>query len=115
MKKVTASILAGAAAALVCALPAVAADKPVATQERGVWPAETISGTIGTVEASQKIVVVRSAKVPFDMVVTPRTRITAGDHKITLEDLSKYQNKNVSVRFIPEGRGDIAQSIQING
>lgn len=115
MKKLIISSLTGATLAFVLAAPSVAAQKQSAHQDEGVWPAETISGTISMVEPGQKVVVIKNDNVPFDMVVTRKTRIMAGNQSVRLDDLSKYQNKNVSVHFVPEGRGDIAQSIKING
>lgn len=115
MKKLTISGFAGAALAVLMAAPSFAADKPAAHEDKGVWPAETISGTISMVEPGQKVVVIKNDNVPFDMVVTRKTRIMADGQSVKLDDLSKYENKNVSVHFVPEGRGDIAQSIRING
>ncbi|HTA41196.1 MAG TPA: hypothetical protein VK789_02045 [Bryobacteraceae bacterium] len=115
MNRLTIATFASAALALLLVLPAVAADNARNHQEKGAWPPETISGTINMVEPGQKIVVVKSDNVPFDMVITSKTHIMHGSQAVSMNDLSQYQNKSVSVRFIPEGRGDIAQSIQING
>lgn len=108
MKKV-ATTLAGAMLVWLLVFPVAAADKDS-------WPAETLAGTISMVEPGQHVVVVKSQdNVPFDMVITPKTHIMCNNQAVTLKDLSQYQNKNVSVRFVPEGRGDIAESIRING
>jgi len=115
MKQVAICVLAGAAFAMLSAIPAVAGNDPQARQTRAAWPAETISGTISTVDSGQKVVVVTSDSVPFDMIITPKTRIVAGSESVKFKDLGQYENKNVSVRFVPEGRGDVAESIRING
>ena len=78
--------------------------------------AETLSGKITMVDPAHKLVVVEpSDGVPFDMVVTAKTRIKAGDQAIALKDLTREMNRTVSVRFNPERRGDVATSIQVNG
>jgi hypothetical protein len=126
MRKLTVSILLCAVSGLLLAIPATAADKTearpskakavTATTTRSVWPAETFSGTIITVKPDQKLVVVKDPDgVPFDMVVTPKTRIGSGNRAVALKDLTQYQNKDVSVRFFPERRGDVAESIRIGG
>jgi hypothetical protein len=112
MRKLVTLNLAGAALALV--IPAMAADKPAAL--RNAWPAETLSGKVDLVEPGQRVLVVEGPdKVPYDIVVTPRTRIKADGRTVALKDLTQYQNKDVTVRFVPEGRGDIARRIDITG
>ena len=49
------------------------------------------------------------------MTITPMTHIWSGNRKVTLEDLEQYQDKQVSVRFVPARRGDVAESIRITG
>ncbi|HUI80883.1 MAG TPA: hypothetical protein VLY24_23315 [Bryobacteraceae bacterium] len=118
-----ATFLAGTACALLLAvsLPAASApgsnsDQKATAEAQREWPAEMLSGRIMMVDPNQKLVVVQTPDgVPFDMVVTSKTRIESGDQAMTFKDLSNDVNKNVSVRFRPEGRGDIARSIQING
>jgi hypothetical protein len=108
MKNVVISALAGVACTLA---PAMAADRT-----RSAWPAETLSGTIEMVDPGQKLVVVEGPyKALFDMVVTPETRIKAGHRVLRIDDLSRYQNQPVSIRFVPERRGDVAQSMEISG
>jgi hypothetical protein len=116
--------LAGSLCALLLSIPAVAANSakmPVAnrarqTAMRAAWPPENLSGTILMVDPAQKLLVVQtSSGIPFDMVVTPRTRIKSGSQAMTLQQLSGDTNKGVSVRFVPERRGDIARTIQIGG
>jgi len=112
MRKFVTSNLAGAAVALVLTVPAMATGKAAAAQNS--WPAESLSGKLELVEPGQRVVVVESAdKVPYDIVVTPRTRIKAGDRVVGLKDLAQYQNKDVTVRFVPEGRGDMGRAINI--
>jgi len=107
------STLPHALCGLLLAIPAVAATS---TAIRNAWPAETLSGTITTVEPGQKLVIVKGPDgVPFDVVVTPKTRIRSGDRVIAIKELTHYQNKDVSVRFLPERRGDVAESIRIGG
>ena len=112
MRKLVTLNLAVAALAVVSVVPATAADKPAA--QRNAWPAETLSGKLDLVEPGQRVLVVESAdKVPYDIVITPRTRIRVGDHAVALKDLQQYQNKDVTVRFVPEGRGDMARMVDI--
>ena len=117
-----ATFLAGTACALLLAVSLPAASAPATPNQKATaeaqreWPAEMLSGRIMMVDPNQKLVVVQTPDgVPFDMVVTSKTRIESGDQAMTFKDLSNDVNKNVSVRFRPEGRGDIARSIQING
>jgi len=49
----------------------------------------------------------------FDFVVTPATRITAGGQRLKIADLASKANQQVTVRYIPERKGDIASSIQL--
>ncbi len=126
MRRVTKLTLAGAACALLLAVPAAASDQPKAAPvkaqaakpaaARSAWPPETLSGKMTMVEPDQKLVVIQSAAgVPFDVVVTPKTHIQSGNQTLTLKDLAGYRNKNVSIKFVPERRGDVAESIHING
>jgi hypothetical protein len=61
------------------------------------------------------VVVTGPDGVPFDMAITPRTHIWSGSRKLSLEKLEQYRNRQVSVRFVPERRGDVAESIRITG
>jgi hypothetical protein len=143
MKSVTMLSLAGAACALLLAFPAAAAQKTKAaasakatasaksTPAKSVLPKkanarraslrtarrpETLSGKIFMVEPDRNLVVVKGPDgVPFDMVVSRRTHIESGSEAITLKNLAQYQNKNASIRFVPERRGDVAESIRITG
>lgn len=113
-----------ALAAVVCALmftvtlSAAPTNKIAARHSSGPqsWPAETLSGKIMTVDPSTGLVVVKTPDgVPFDFDITSHTRIDTSKGKVTLKDLQTDLNKGVSVKFVPEAKGDIAQSIQING
>jgi len=123
MKRLITSILAGAVCALVLVMTAAAADKPPAavsdvhsTALRSAWPPENLSGTMVMANPKADFVVVKGPDgVPFDMTITPKTHIWSGDRKVSLENLEHYLNKQVSVRFVPERRGDVAESIRITG
>lgn len=80
------------------------------------WRPETLSGKIAMVDPSNKLLIVRGAEgVPFDMIVTLSTRIESGGHLLKLSDLAAKTNQSTSVHFVPERRGDVAQSIQVTG
>lgn len=125
MKSVTTLALAGAFCVLLFTFPLSAADKPAVpagkttpatVHPRAVWPPETLSGTITMVEPDQHLVVVQGSNgASFDMVVTPRTHINSGSQALTVKDLVRYEKKAVSIKFVPERRGDVAESIRING
>jgi hypothetical protein len=111
--------------ALLLAIPFTAAARSAAiakttaktpAEVRNVWPPETISGTIASVDPDTKLVIIETQDgVPFDMILTPATRIQSGGQRLKRSDLSQDINKNVSIRFVPERRGDVAQSIRIIG
>ena len=118
------SFLGPAACAFLLALPLAAANKPAVkavvpntaktAATRTAWPAETLSGKIEMVDPARKLVVVQTAGgIPFDMLLTAGTRIRSGGRSIGLDDLSADTNRNVSVRFRPEHRGDVARSMRI--
>ncbi|HYW45210.1 MAG TPA: hypothetical protein VE959_20270 [Bryobacteraceae bacterium] len=89
---------------------------PLSAAMRKAWPPEAVSGKIAMVEPARNLVVVKGPDgVPFDVVVTAKTRIKSGDQAITLKDLTQDTNKTVSVKYIPERRGDVAKSIRISG
>ncbi|HEX4133259.1 MAG TPA: hypothetical protein VHY84_01455 [Bryobacteraceae bacterium] len=116
MKKTALSVLGGAALALLLTIPAAAAGKANQRSVQAAWPSETLGGTIGMVEPNQKMLVVETpGNVPFDIVVTPKTRIMHNNQAVTVQDLSQYKNSHVTVHFVPEKRGDVAESIRING
>jgi hypothetical protein len=76
------------------------------------WQAQELKGTISMVDPQQDLVVVRdSSGTPFDIQVQRSTRITNGQSPAKLSQLSK--NESVSVRYIPEVRGDVARQIEV--
>jgi len=90
--------------------------KTSTTAIRNVWPPETLSGKIILVDPAKNLVVVTGPHgATFDMRVTSSTKIRSGGQTLTLKDLNRDQQKNVSVEFVPERLGDIARSIQITG
>lgn len=125
MRKIMLCALGTAACALMLAPIAGAAEKPsaavqntkaTAAKTAEVWPAETLSGKIMTVDPAANLVIVKGPDgVPFDMRVTPSTRISSAGARVTLKDLQQDQKKNVSVKFVPKESGDIARSIQVAG
>jgi hypothetical protein len=105
-------------------VPADAADQKSAAQTQktsakiasSAWPAESLSGTIVTVDPAKRLVIVKDASgVPFDMVVNRSTRIMSGNRELKLGDLTSDANRKASVKFVPERGGDVARSIQITG
>jgi hypothetical protein len=91
-------------------LPLIAGNVPRA------WPTETLSGKITVADPVQKVVVVKTSDgVPYDIEITAKTRIRSGDQTLRMSDLTQDINKQVSVEFVPEHRGDVARSIRIGG
>jgi hypothetical protein len=128
MKRNVWNALGTAGCALLFAISMTAADKPVTKPHKAEvhktaakvatrhWRPETLSGKIAMVDPAKKTVVVEGADgVPFDMIVTRATRIESGSQTLKLSDLASKSNQNASVHFVPERRGDVAQSIQITG
>ena len=110
MKTIQRSLLAVATCALMSAIPLAAAGM------RANWPPEFLSGKITNVDPDRKLVVVQTSDgIPFDMYVTAKTLIKSGDQTIALKDLTRDMNQGVSVKFVPERRGDVAESIRLNG
>ena len=124
MKKRSISIFAVLSCAMMLALPVTAAEKPmpasaktkqVATMAKA-WPPETMTGKITKVEPDRHLVVVQSEDgVPFDMIVTAKTRIVSGNQALAFKDLATDQDRAVTIKFVPERRGDVAESIHISG
>ncbi len=114
-------ILPALAAALALASPIWAAtpNKPAAhhvTHEaaRTAWSAQDVTGTITIVDPAKRLVVVQTAGgVPFDLDVTRQTQIRNGAQRVSLSNLSQDVNQTVTVRFVPERRGDVASRIRI--
>jgi hypothetical protein len=81
---------------------------------RNQWQTQTLSGKIAKVDSGKNVVIVKdSSGTPFDLVVTPSTRIKSGTERLKLSDLSAKMNDKVSVRYTPERKGDIAKLIDI--
>lgn len=125
MKRKILTALGAVGCAFLLAVPMTAANKSAPEVHhktmaketmRHSWRSETLSGTITMVDPVKKLVVVKGAGgVPFDMIVTPSTRIRSGDQKLKLADLASKTKKPTSVKFVPEQRGDVAQSIRVTG
>ena len=116
--------LTGALCAFCLALPAAATPTRTGARHTAVsasavpmaWAPEMLSGKIEMVIPAQRLIVVQAANgIPFDMIVGPGTRIVSGDQRLTIQDLRQYENHDVRLRFIPERRGDVAQSIHFQG
>lgn len=114
--------LATMALALLLGSLSIAADKPAKTNRtavktaamRGAWAPQTLSGTLMIVDPDKRLVVIQTADgVPYDLDITRATRIRSGDQPISLRDLNQDINQNVSVKLVPERRGDIAASIHV--
>ena len=89
------------------------AGKPEVKDE-AVKP-ETLSGTISMVLTEQKlVVVVSSAKVPYNFKVTGGTRIKIGGKKARLADLAAQTSKTALVKFLPLRSGNVARSIEVS-
>jgi hypothetical protein len=122
MRKITLPALAAAALALMLVSSGIAADKPVKTNRtplktavmRGAWTSQTLSGTLTIVDPVKKLVVIQATDgVPYDLYITHATRIRSGNQSISLRDLNRDINRNVSVKLVPERHGDIATSIRV--
>lgn len=119
------SILAAVVCVLFPVFPLMAANAPAGTNKKtaktaaafpSAWPRETLSGKITMVLPDRNVVVVQTPDgVAYDMDVTAKTRIQFGDRSIAIKDLMGNMNKQVSVEFIPERRGDVARSIKVSG
>jgi hypothetical protein len=113
------SIIAAAVFAMLTALPLSAAEAGKTPAGKSAaqtaWHAETLSGKIVAVDQAKNVIVVKTPDgTPFDFDITHHTRIKAGDHPVATKDLSTGLNKDVSVKFVPERRGDVAESIRIS-
>ncbi|MGP0074005.1 MAG: hypothetical protein ACLPWF_18995 [Bryobacteraceae bacterium] len=76
------------------------------------WEAQNLTGTISMVDPKMELVVVRdSSGVPFDFKIARSTRIDAGAKREELSELTPKES--VSIHYVPEARGDIARSIQV--
>lgn len=77
------------------------------------WPAENLKGTVSMVDPKMDLVVVRDPSgVPFDIKVARSTRIDSGAKHEELSQLTPKES--VSIHYVPEARGDVARTIQVN-
>lgn len=123
--KIQLTIIATAACALLQANPLFAGKVPAVkkngntTNDEAISSAshpETLSGKISMVDPLTSLVVIQTPDgVHYDLDVTSSTRIRSGDRSISLQDLTRYRYKPVSVDFVPERHGDVARSIRIGG
>jgi ABC-type uncharacterized transport system ATPase subunit len=68
------------------------------------------------VRPDRKLLVVRDRYgVPFDLDITAKTRILLDGKTVPFEDLKQDKNREASIHFVPEDRGDVALSIRVNG
>ena len=105
------SVPAFCAAAKTASAPASAAATHAVIAQR--WAAQNLNGTVSMVDPKMDLVVVRdSSGVPFDFTVAGSTRIDKGAQREELSQLTPKES--VSVRYVPEARGDIARTIQVN-
>jgi hypothetical protein len=81
-----------------------------------VWRAEILTGKIVRVEPRERILVVHDSNgIPFDLQVTRQTRIVTGNRVLTFKDLEQDQQRSVSIKYVPERRGDVARVVRIGG
>jgi hypothetical protein len=112
-----------AVAAVFVASPIVrAANQPASKTQaktassQALAKAETLTGSIMMVDQKSNVVVVKDSRgTTFDIVVTRGTRLRAGNEPIHFKDLSTDTKKPVTIKFVPERSGDIAQSIKVTG
>ena len=120
MKKIFFLLVASLILTYTAISPAFAQEKATkpeapATTEKAKAPAvkaETIAGTLQSI-TGKVVVVTNSNGIPFDFVVNGATKIKVGGNKAKLADLSGSTGKSVSVKFLPEKTGNLAQSIEV--
>jgi hypothetical protein len=114
----TKSILIALTAVAMVSIPATCASttaaKAAKAAQHSPWRPETLSGKITMVDPALHLVVVRdSSGVPFDMVVNRSTHIKSANRALQLKDLNSDLNRNASIKFVPETRGDVAETIDV--
>jgi hypothetical protein len=109
-------------AALAFAIPSFAADNNGAAKAashnatRTAWAPQTLSGTIAMVDPAHRLVVIQTdGGVPYDLDVSRQTKIENGNQRMSLQNLNQDVNQKVSVKLIPERRGDVAAWIRVGG
>lgn len=75
---------------------------------------ETIEGRISIIDVNQKVMVVESSGVPYDITITGTTKIEVNGTPSNFNDLVGQTQKQAKVTFIPRPKGDIAQSISVS-
>jgi hypothetical protein len=123
MKRKMLAVLSAAACSLLLTIPMAAQQKSTSNAQttakgtmKTAWAPEEFTGKIMQVDAGRRLLIVKDASgVPFDMIVTRSTRIKSGDQTLKLNNLASDTSHQVSIRFVPEGRGDVARSIQLAG
>lgn len=131
MKDRVLTLMAVLAVVLFGAISGMAQDQPAA-QDQSAAPAasttkakhhamaaaasESVSGTLTTVDADKKLVVVNASNgVPYDFTASGATKITVGGTKAKLADLSGDTGKQATVTFMAEKKkGNIARSIEVS-
>jgi hypothetical protein len=85
--------------------------KPAKAHHMAAAKAETLSGTVSSVDAEKHVLVVSGSDgVPYNFTVTKGTKIMSGGSKAKLDDL---QGKQVSVSFVDmKKKGDWAKSVE---
>lgn len=85
--------------------------KPAKAHHMAAVKAESMSGTVSSVDESKHLLVVNGSDgVPYNFTVSKGTKITSGGSKAKLGDL---QGKQVSVSFIDmKKKGDWAKSVE---
>ena len=111
-------ILPALAAALALAGPIWAAspNKPTVRHQaaRAAWAAQNLTGTIAIVDPAKRLLVVQTAGgIPYDLDVTRQTQIRSGAQRLSLDNLKQDVNQTVTVRFVPQRRGDVASRIRL--
>ena len=103
-----------ACAALMMVPLAVGASAPAKAKVKSAWPAETLTGKIIMVDPSQHLLVVQDGGgIPYDLTVTAATHIRSGSQSLKLSDLNDDVNQQVSLKYVPERRGDVARSVTV--
>jgi hypothetical protein len=89
------------------------AAKPAKAHHMAAAKAESLSGTISSVDAEKNLLVVSGSDgVPYNFTVSKSTKITSGGSKAKLSDLQ--QGKQVSVSFVDmKKKGDWAKSVEV--
>lgn len=78
------------------------------------YQSETITGTISMIVVDQKMVVVESSGIPYDITITKKTKIDINGTTSTFSDLVGQTQKQVTVTFVARPKGDFAQSISVS-